>query len=408
MSGLFSNLAVRLRKDLVSPPSGQFDSLNGIRALACFLVVAYHVASFSGSLYSGLESEKNSVFYGVVSALWSGLDFFFVLSGFLISRILLNSLDKKNSIEFKSFFVRRSMRVFPAYYLILTLAVFWYTTLDIPYSRFLLVGSEGWEAMRDASWQNYVYIMNYTFSSGDANPMSWAWSLCVEEHFYLALPLFLVLLHKTGSRKFELGFILAVTFLPIFLRAYQYYLDPMLDMQEGFYFRTHNRMDEIMVGVVIGYLYVHHLDSLKGFVERLGALTWVLGVGCILTVWIWGGIHKTGMYPVVFQFLVLALGTGLLMINCLFLSNVATRVLSWKAWFPWARVSYGIYLTHPFVLFALLTWTEVFANPGQLEPGRFLLLYALTMVLSAFVACVMFVVMERPLIDLGVKWSKKF
>lgn len=408
MSGLFSPVLGRISRDLLSPPASQFDSLNGIRAVACFLVVAYHVAAFSGTLYADFSSESDQLFYRAVSALWSGLDFFFVLSGFLISRILLTSLTRKNSIEFPSFFVRRSMRVFPAYYLVLTLAIFWYTKLDIPYSQSLLVGSQGWEAMRDASWLNYVYLMNYTFSAGDPNPMSWAWSLCVEEHFYLLLPLFLLVLHKIGKPQLSLACVLIVTSIPMLLRGYQYYLDPGLDMQDGLYYRTHNRMDEIMVGVVIGYFYVHHMDWLKSFISRLGNAAWVLGVACILSVWIWGGIHITGMFPVVFQFFILALGTGFVLMNCLFLNNAATRALSWKAWFPFARVSYGIYLIHPYVLFVLMTWSEIFPNPTKLTPHEFLLLYALTMVFSTIIASIMFILLERPLIDLGVKWSKRF
>lgn len=401
-----TRLAGQLRQDLLSPPSSQYDSLHGLRAIACFLVVSYHVAIFSGNISMAPNGgDELTAFYQVINAFWSGLDFFFVLSGFLIGRILMSSATKTGSVEFPRFFVRRAMRVFPAYYLVLTLAVFGYTRLDIPYARYLLVGAEGWEAMRDLSWMNYVYVMNYFFSAGDANPMSWAWSLCVEEHFYLLLPLLLAILYRTDRRGVRPAALIIATILPFLGRAIQYGMDPTIFMQDGFYFRTHNRIDEIMIGVVIAYFFVHHRDLLRGLVERLGSLCWVFGFLLIGAVWTFGGIQQLGVFAVVFQFFLVAVGAGLLVLNGLFLNNSVTRMLAHRAWYPWARVSYGIYLTHPFVLFLLMEWQWAFPDPTQLSPLRFLCLYASTMLGSGLLAATMFVCVERPLIDWGTRIS---
>jgi peptidoglycan/LPS O-acetylase OafA/YrhL len=401
-------LQQRLREDLLSPPNSQYDSLNGLRAIASFLVISYHVASFSGNMAHGPDSkEQMSLFYQIISAFWSGLDFFFVLSGFLIGRILMLSATKTGTIEFPRFFVRRAMRVFPAYYVVLTLAVFWYTRLDIPFAKFLLVGPQGWEAMRDASWKNYVYVMNYIFHSGAGNPMSWAWSLCVEEHFYLALPLMLAISYRFSHKAVVPTVLIIATLAPFVGRAVQYLQEPTLYMQDGFYFRTHNRIDEIMVGVLIAYLFVHHKTALQNFAERAGHACWIIGCAMIVSVWVFGGIQQTGAFAVIFQFSLIALGTGLLVINGLFLNNGITRLLAHKAWFPWARVSYGMYLTHPFLLFILMHWQWAFPQPSALTPLRFALLYALTILSSGLLAAIMFVCLERPLIDWGVRFSNR-
>lgn len=399
----------RLRDDLLSPPGSQYDSLHGLRAIASFLVVSYHVASFSGNLIYGPDSRSHmSLFYQMISAFWSGLDFFFVLSGFLIGRILMSSATKTGTVEFPRFFIRRAMRVFPAYYLVLTVAVLWYTRLDIPYAKFLLIGSQGWEAMRDASWMNYLYVMNYQFHAGAGNPMSWAWSLCVEEHFYLALPLILAITYRCKYKAMVPAALVIATLAPVVARGIQYLLNPALYMQDGFYFRTHNRIDEIMVGVLIAYLFVHHKAALQTFAKRAGGTLWVIGCAMIVAVWVFGGIQQTGAFAVVFQFSLVALGTGLLVINCLFLDNRFTRLLAHKAWYPWARVSYGMYLIHPFLLFVIMHWQWAFPQPSALDPPRFALLYALTMASSFVLAAIMFMCVERPLIDWGVRISDRY
>jgi peptidoglycan/LPS O-acetylase OafA/YrhL len=406
-TSVISRLGHRLREDLLSPPGNQYDALHGLRAVACFLVVGMHVAAFSGNLQLHPDGKVDlPLFYRVINAFWSGLDIFFVLSGFLIGRILMTSIASTGSLEFPRFFVRRALRVFPAYYFVLTLAVFWYTRLDIPAAKFMLVGPD-WTAMRDVSWMNYVYVMNYAFQAGDANPMSWAWSLCVEEHFYLLLPALLAILYRSDRRGIRPLVLIVATLLPVLGRAVQYALDPTIYMQDGFYFRTHNRIDEILVGVVIAYFFVHHREAFRVAAERAGAWCWISGFVLIGSVWVFGGIQELGIFAVVFQFLFIALGTGALVINALFLDNRVTRVLAHRAWYPWARVSYGIYLTPPFVLFIVLLWRGAFPHPTQLDPARFVLLYTLTIVGAGIVAATMFVCLERPLIDWGTRVSRR-
>ncbi len=408
LAGIFSKLNQRLRQDLLIPPGDQFDPLNGLRGIACLIVVWCHVAQFGG-FFSQSPSTWNDVplFFQVVLSMWTALDFFFVLSGFLIGRILLISLTTTGGVEFPRFFIRRAMRVFPIYYLVLTLAVFWYTRLDMPYAQLMLVGPDGWAAMRDISWMNYAYIMNYFFKSGDTNPMSWSWSLCVEEHFYMLIPFLLAILYGTKRRGVRPAVLIIATLLPFLGRAFQYFLDPSIYIMNGFYYRTHNRIDEVMVGVVIAYFFVHHYDALRKLVERLGSLCWIGAFVLIGSVWIFGGLYKYGIFVVVFQFLLCALGTGLLILNGLFLNNRVTRILALRLWYPWARISYGIYLIHPFILFFLMTWQWAYPDQASLAPARFLLIYLLTILSSGFVAAISFVCFERPLIDWGVQISKK-
>jgi len=119
---MLRSIIKRVRADLLTPPADQLGALNGLRAIACLTVVCFHVAMFTGNISLNPDSKASlSTFYLLINGFWSGLDFFFVLSGFLIGRILMSSLAARGSVEFPRFFVRRAMRVFPAYYLVLAL-----------------------------------------------------------------------------------------------------------------------------------------------------------------------------------------------------------------------------------------------------------------------------------------------
>ncbi len=406
--GMLGRIRRQVVTDLFSPPSGQLDALNGLRGIGCILVIAHHVASFSGNLSSGPNNaERLDGFFKVINQLWIGVDVFFVISGFLIGRILMNNIGRGGSVQFPRFFLRRAMRVFPAFYLVLTLAIFWYTKLDIPYSKFLLVGPQGWEAMFKDSWLNYVLLMNYTYHAGTPNPMGWTWTLCVEEHFYLFLPAVLVLLYRSPRSWVVPAGLVSLIILPVIGRAIQFALNPDLFQGDGFFYQTHNRVDEMMIGVLIAYLYVHHKDKLQAFTERAGSWCWITAVVIFGFVGVYGGINELGMFPVVFQYFLVAFAIGLLIINGLFLQNVATRILTSHKPYLISRVSYGIYLLHPYVLFWLLQWRGAFPVPSELSAMGFIFLYSLTFALTTLLAAIMFVCFERPLIDLGQKWTER-
>lgn len=414
MSGAIEDVSVlqrvrhRVATDLFSPPSGQLDALNGLRGIACILVIAHHVASFTGNLSHGPNNaDRLDGFFKVINTLWIGVDVFFVISGFLIARILMNNINRYGSVGFPRFFLRRAMRVFPAFYLVLTLAIFWYTKLDLSYAKYMLVGPQGWDTMYENSWMNYIYVMNYAFYSGMPNPMGWTWTLCVEEHFYLILPPALVLMYRS-KKPWVVPVGLAVMIaLPVIGRGIQYAMDPNLFQQDGFFFQTHNRVDEILIGVFIAYLYVHHKDALQVFTQKAGSLCWIVAVAILVVVGIYGGINRLGMFPVVFQYFLVAFAIGLLILNGLFLDNRATRIMTSHKPYLIARVSYGIYLLHPYVLFALLEWKSVFPVVHSLSPAMFLLLYGLTLAVTTLIAALMFVAFERPMIDLGARWTDR-
>lgn len=405
-----NNFLANARRELLEPAKSNMPALDGMRGFASLIVVFYHCAIFLGFYNFGSKGEEtDSWIVHLTNGFWTGIDIFFVLSGFLIGGMLIRDLDNSGNLHFKAFFLRRSFRIFPAYFFILTLSLFVIAPLDIPAFNFLYMTGD-WNELLESAWSNYLYVVNYVRPGNEPSILSWGWSLAVEEHFYLILPPTLwILFRSTKSSYFHIFGLFAFILIPFLGRAVQYILDPSIQLMQGFYYYSHNRFDEIFVGVLIGYFYVMHKDALRELCEKLGG--WILGglglMGVAL-VWFHGGLHKDGMFVVVFQFNIMALAVGLIMLNCLFLTNPLTFFFSYKKWYLLARISYGTYLIHPFVIFGLIQLYRDFIDGAAFTGFLLIPFYLAVMLISSVLAALMFVTIESPMLKLGVKLSRKY
>src|SRR6185312_10173828 len=144
-------------------------ALDGIRALAVFVVILYHsgaVQSVPGDL---------------------GVSAFFVLSGFLITWLLIKELDRTGTVSLRDFYKRRTLRIFPAYYAFVILSLIGDALLH-HYWSWGIIGAA------------FTYTVNYynAFLGHPTTSVAHAWSLAVEEQFYLLWPLLLLILWKKG------------------------------------------------------------------------------------------------------------------------------------------------------------------------------------------------------------------
>jgi peptidoglycan/LPS O-acetylase OafA/YrhL len=390
----------RVELDLFTRPPGSLPALDGMRAFACAAIVFFHCTLFSRVFeFPDLDFEMDALRYAG-NALWTGVDIFFVLSGFLIGRILLADLVDDGSLRFGRFYARRSFRIFPAYYLVLVTALFVLAPFNIAHfgSYLAFTGAQDFEALRAGAWPNFVYLNNYAAPSG-GDVMTWGWSLCVEEHFYLLLPTLLALIFLVRSPALRAALLVACTLLPLAARAAIYASGRGAD--HAFYYTSHTRFDQLFVGVLIAYAYVVYRVPFQRFVERTGPLSAAIGLAGILLVWTYGGLLGTGAFAIVWQFFVLALGVGFVLVSALFLDNPLTRFFAHPYWYPLARVSYGIYLVHPIVIFGCMPWFQAVLPNHPVRTPKVLGLYACAMAISFLVASTMFLLIERPLLDLG-------
>ena len=169
-----------------STRSAHIPALDGLRGIAILLVLAHHF-TYYGGFRPRLLVDK--LFYLATMAGWSGVDLFFVLSGFLITGILYDT--KGTECYFRNFYIRRCLRIFPLYYgvLVLSFVVFPRVVISEPSS------ASSQSLLADQSWY-WTYLINVKIALEGwpkVNFIAHFWSLAVEEQFYFVWPLLVFL-----------------------------------------------------------------------------------------------------------------------------------------------------------------------------------------------------------------------
>ena len=170
---------------LPEPESGRrVAALDGVRGIAILVVLVHNTAFILGSS----DRLATRVVGAVTATGWSGVQLFFVLSGFLITGILLDALGKPGF--FRTFYLRRTLRIFPLYYAFLAITFF-----VVP-----LFADPGWTREAHANqWWYWTYTSNWAGPFGHVVPgLTHFWSLAVEEQFYLLWPFLVFAVPRRG------------------------------------------------------------------------------------------------------------------------------------------------------------------------------------------------------------------
>jgi len=256
---------------------------------------------------------------------WVGVDLFFVLSGFLVSGLLFAQFEKTGKIGLRRFVARRFLRIYPAF---LCLIVF-----TLSFNRATGAGPFEWHRLL----AELLLVQNYA-------PAMWGhtWSLAVEMHFYLLLPLLLWACRANRFRRLPIaiGFACAALLL---VRCFNYgTFEVMRNV-----FATHLRFDSLLFGVLLAYFCRHH----QARFQQVAAHTWWLaGLGGLLLApaFIWP-LEQT-WWVCTLGFTSFYLGSGCLLAAVLgrkLPENLLTRYAA-----EIGRHSYSIYLWHA----ALVAW----------------------------------------------------
>jgi peptidoglycan/LPS O-acetylase OafA/YrhL len=180
---------------------------------------------------------------------WIGVDLFFVLSGFLVSGLLFGEYQTKGELRMKRFFIRRGLKIYPAFYVLLTYAVVTrlYFGRELPVSAVL---SEG------------LFVANY-------GPSLWThtWSLGVEEHFYILLGVTIWWLARRGGADPFRPLVPTLVIVAVAALTARVATTLLLPYNHKTHlFPTHLRIDSLGFGVLLGYLFHFHRERLVAFV----------------------------------------------------------------------------------------------------------------------------------------------
>jgi peptidoglycan/LPS O-acetylase OafA/YrhL len=203
--------------------------LDLLRALAIIVVVIYHAGIMGFPLPGRIHR------FG-----WIGVDLFFVLSGYLIGGQLFRPLARNQRINLGRFFARRALRIMPAYFAVLAI-------------YFLLPVWREYPDMSQPLWKFLLSVQNIALHGGTA--FSHAWSLAVEDQFYLALPFILLFVNRwpPGAIIIPCTIVIGGILLRAFL-AYQNLTETGVSFrgfQAWIYYPTWTRLDPLMFGVVL-------------------------------------------------------------------------------------------------------------------------------------------------------------
>jgi peptidoglycan/LPS O-acetylase OafA/YrhL len=307
-------------RDLWHPAAGNLPALDGARAMAVLLVIASHVgAEWERANLPRLWALKLPVFYFG----WTGVDLFFVLSGFLIGGQLWRELDRSGRVDFPAFFTRRAFRIWPLYFF--HLAFLWlFATSYRP------------------TWPDWLLVSNY-FESG----YSRGWSLSTEEHFYIVAPLLALLLFRS-ARRWVAPALVSLLVIVVLLRwqAAQGYFATGLSVaavKTQLYWPFHLHCEGLIVGLLLAWFRRPSLSRHESQLASRGLAQRSFVVMLVLASF---GIVLRSTDGVLFPFVALALIYGGLLWWLLDDHSLLSAPFRWRGWHLIARLSFGMYLNH--------------------------------------------------------------
>jgi peptidoglycan/LPS O-acetylase OafA/YrhL len=355
--------------------------LDVVRFFAFLVVFLHHALPASSDLYTsaGLPIAAVSWLLAIKQAGAYGVDLFFTLSSYLITELLIREHAANGTLDIRAFYIRRALRIWPVYFVFLGATVF-LIPLILPDDKF-----------------NAHYAVSFALFSGnwvcaiEGLPFSVAsplWSISIEEQFYIAWPLLLLLFGVGRIRKLAfvmLGIALAVrTLLAVYDIAHP-----------GVWCNTLARLDPIALGALLAV-------TLRGRAPRLTAAPRIaLGLASLTLFVIVARYLKQDGLDSLITYPLVAIASVTLLVAAL---HTNAAILGHKS-FSWlvylGRISYGLYVFHLLSLTLMSKQSSLLGIPLNFE-RRFVLSFALTVLLSA----VSYRWLERPFLRLKDRFAR--
>jgi peptidoglycan/LPS O-acetylase OafA/YrhL len=333
--------------------------LDGLRGIAIAVVLLYHC-------HPKFESSHLDI---VAKWGWVGVNLFFVLSGFLITGIIVDSRDDPHF--FRNFYARRGLRIWPVYFLLLLLNFF-----VVPFA----FGNFWWAVheMRAAPWTHYIFFIQNLLFAAMPGTLGPTWSLAIEEQFYV----FWAPIARFAKNAVLLPLLIAVFVASPFIRL----------ANTGFLTEVHTltHLDGLAIGSLIA-LSLRMFSIRREVWKRFAIAALVLGA-C--------GIVMMQFHGSNFTDTLLALGFGGMLIAALLVTGqrrVYGRFLTWRPLKYLGTISYGLYLIHILCFVVIGDFDLKMAKHGLWGD---LAVVAVRIALSIAAATLLWYGFERPILKL--------
>lgn len=337
---------------------GYMPGLDGLRALAVFAVIAYHVDMpwASGGLL--------------------GVGLFFVLSGYLITNILLAQWERDGEIDLKDFWLRRAKRLLPALFMMLAAATLWILIFDA--ERLITLKNEILAAtLYYSNWYLIFNHVSYFEQFGPPSPLGHLWSLAIEEQFYIIWPLLLILMLRCFSkRKWLIAGTAAIILASVLIMTLLYV--PGEDPSRVYY-GTDTRAFALLIGALLAIV-LRGLKLPYGLSgKQMIALDGAGIISLIIVIWmvVKANQYQDFLYPG--GLLLYSVATACLVAVLAHPASCSGRVFALPPLRWLGERSYGIYLWH----YPVVVLTSPAVNTSGPDPVRTLLQITVSVALAA-------------------------
>ena len=369
-------------------PKIYFENLNAIRFIAASLVIVHHIEQFK-DIFHLPNNWDNKV---IESLGRLGVVLFFVLSGFLISYLLFKEKELTNTISIRKFYIRRILRIWPLYFLIILSSLF-----IIPFISFFTLADFG----RDVVWSNLFYklllfvffLPNLVLNLFGVIPYaSQAWSIGAEEQFYLVWPG----LNKHVKNKWALMFGVILFYLVI--RVFISFL-PVSNFKtvfEGFWLST--PIDCMAIGGLFALIIFENNRFTQGIRKIIFSKSFQILMLLITILFVYKSYHLPYIDKY-FHFEFYSIMFGLLICN--FAAN-ENRIFSMenRVFGYLGKISYGLYMYHPIIIVLSIKLCSL------LDYHENIILYPLVFILVIGLASLSYEFFEKRFIDRKAKYSE--
>jgi O-acetyltransferase oatA len=353
-------------------------SIDSLRAIAVIAVIIYHI-------------DANYLPGGFL-----GVDLFFVLSGYLISSLIIKEYKSTGTVNLYNFYVRRARRLLPAVYFMITVVLIIITLFNgVLLKKSYLDALFGY--IYSSNWWYIFHKLDYFDSFGSQSPFKHLWSLAIEEQFYMFFPLiFLIFNRKSKSNnsnsKLNKNFIYVVlSLILVSLIAHILLFD--INNINRIYFGTDTRAFSLLVGVVGAILYP--MDRLSERTTKkdnmIYSIVSLVSILVLIGIMINTSEYNTWLYRG--GFLLVAIIGLIIIISSGRQYTFMSKLLSFKPFVFIGKISYSLYLWH-FPILVVTTPVSEIGNPN-------LFYVTLRIVLIFLVATGSYMFVETPIRKLG-------
>lgn len=362
-----------------------FKGLDELRAIAAFGVIVHHIEQFKK--LDGIDVFGPSFHYLVHNLGKASVHLFFVLSGFLITFLLFHEKQKNGRIHIKKFYLRRIYRIWPLYYIIMFIGfvVIPYIT-DFSYFEHV---SELTRVIKNTDNYTTTNILLYiSFLPQFAKPVlgsAQAWSIGVEEQFYLFIPLAMHFLTRTWFLRLLIVGLLTYVLTSIFAFDYLDYESMLYKIFEYF------KIQYLTIGAIGGYFYFFHFELIRTYTSSK-YLYGLLVVSIII-------LMSVPIFSLRIQHLILSI--GFLVLILMSINNRNSIAIRSESLAYLGKISYGIYMYHQFIIFLTMPIVNKYVD-NHINGGFIynLMLYTFTYILTILVSILSYKYLESKFITI--------